>query len=504
MLLRRVARAVGFGTLAAALLIASSNAPAVADATVSLPMQTAGKWFTDSTGRVVILHGENVANKRPPYTPSAEGFGEPDAELLAAEGFNAVRMPIIWAAVEPEPGQYDDSYLADIAQTVRVLYDHGIGTEIEFHQDLWSSKYGGEGAPLWATIDNGMPDTFHDLVAANLANPGFWAATTNFFANAPGPGGIGIQTRFLDMWRHTAAYFRDTPGVIGYGPLNQPPAGASFLPCLANACPPVAIGQLQAFNHNVNAAIRDSDPSTPIWFSGVITTNYGTSADLGVPPGPNTAYGFNVYCVVQALQGGGSAGCDPQWKAGVSQAEVYTDAVQIPPVVTEFGATGDRTALVENVDLFDQGRLGWFNWTYLGGDPATVAKDPNDQAIVVDAHQPRTPGNVRESNLDALVRPYPKLTAGTPIEWHYDIDTRKFNYRWDTGRADRGGRFPDGATTVIATPPRSYPGGYHVQILGGRAVSAASTSDLLVASCPGAAQISVVVEPGEGPAQSGC
>ncbi|QIS14092.1 cellulase family glycosylhydrolase [Nocardia arthritidis] len=502
-----VVRRAVLGVAIAAVMVFLPNGYGVADpqtTTAATPIRGAGKWFTDSSGRVVVFHGENVANKRPPYLPSATGFGAPDAQLLADEGFNAVRMPIMWEAVEPQPGRYDDGYLADIASTVGVLHDHGIGVEIEFHQDLWSSAIGGEGAPPWATLTNGAPDTSHDLVAANLGNPAFWNATENFFANAPGPDGIGIQTRFLRMWQHVAAYFKGKPGVVGYGPLNQPPAGPAFLPCLANVCPPPIMDSLRAFNRNVSDAIRSTDPDTPIWLSGIITTNYGTTADLGAPPVGNTVYGFNVYCVVQALQGGGSGGCDPQWKSDVNQAEVYSGAVGIPPVVTEFGATGDRGALVGNLDLFDQGRLGWFNWTYLGGDPATVAKNPDDQAIVVDAHLPRTPGNVRESNLDALVRPYPKLTSGTPIEWNYNVATQEFTYRWDTGRADGGGRFPDGAITVISAPHRPYPGGYHVRIAGGRQVSGQNAADLRIAACPGAGQVSVTIMAGGGPDQSGC
>ncbi|WP_167475256.1 cellulase family glycosylhydrolase [Nocardia arthritidis] len=498
----RVVRRTVLGVVVAVAATFLSSGHGAADPAVAGAVRTAGKWFTDAAGRVVVFHGENVANKKPPYTPSATGFGEPDAELLADEGFDAVRMPIVWEAVEPRPGQYDDGYLADIADTVATLHRYGIGVEIEFHQDLWSSVIGGEGAPAWATITDGAPDTSHDLVAANLGNPAFWNATQNFFGNAPGPDGVGIQTRFIQMWQHVAAYFKGKLGVIGYGPLNQPPAGGAFLPCLANACPPPIIDSLRAFDRDVGVAIRSVDPDTPIWLSGVITTNYGTAADLGAPPVAGTAYGFNVYCVVQALQGGGSGGCDPQWESDINQAAVYTDAVGIPPVVTEFGATGDRGALVRNLDLFDQDRVGWFNWTYLGGDPATVAKNPDDQAIVIDAHLPRTPGNVRESNLDALVRPYPKLTSGTPIEWGYNVSGHEFTYRWDTRRADNDGRFPDGSVTVISTPHRSYPGGYHVRIIGGRQVSERHAAELKVAGC--AAEVSVTVMPGDGPDQEGC
>src|SRR4051812_34062353 len=43
------------------------------------PLGHAGRWVTDATGRVVILHGVNMVNKRPPYAPAAAGFGRDDA-----------------------------------------------------------------------------------------------------------------------------------------------------------------------------------------------------------------------------------------------------------------------------------------------------------------------------------------------------------------------------------------------------------------------------------------
>jgi hypothetical protein len=37
-----------------------------------------------------------------------------------------MRVGVIWAAVEPQPGSYDDTYLASIAQTVQTMAAHGI------------------------------------------------------------------------------------------------------------------------------------------------------------------------------------------------------------------------------------------------------------------------------------------------------------------------------------------------------------------------------------------
>src|SRR5919202_6018874 len=81
----------------------------------------AGRWITDADGRVVVLHGVNMVNKQRPYVPADTGFGDDDARFLADNGFNTVRLGVIYAALEPRPGQYDDAYLGRIRDTVRTL-----------------------------------------------------------------------------------------------------------------------------------------------------------------------------------------------------------------------------------------------------------------------------------------------------------------------------------------------------------------------------------------------
>jgi endoglycosylceramidase len=153
----------------------------------------AGRWITDSTGRVVVLHGLNQVYKVPPYEPSAAGFGADDAAFLAANGFNAMRVGVIWAAVEPQPGHYDDGYLDSIADTVHTLAAHGIVSILDFHQDLYNEKFQGEGAPAWAVQDGGLPNPPLGFPGNYLGNPAEWHTWDQFWANAPGPDGVGLH-----------------------------------------------------------------------------------------------------------------------------------------------------------------------------------------------------------------------------------------------------------------------------------------------------------------------
>ena len=106
--------------------VANADGPAPYTGLAALPLDHAGTWLTDAAGRVVILHGLNQVFKLAPYEPAADGFGDDDAAFLAENGFDAVRVGVIWAGVEPQPGVYDDAYLDSIADTVQTLAAHGI------------------------------------------------------------------------------------------------------------------------------------------------------------------------------------------------------------------------------------------------------------------------------------------------------------------------------------------------------------------------------------------
>src|SRR5436189_6384046 len=94
--------------LCALVLCAALAAPAAA--APKLPFSHAGRFITDADGRVFISHGVNLVYKVPPFDPAVSGFGDDDAAFLAQEGFNSVRLGVIYKAVETKPGAYDDTY----------------------------------------------------------------------------------------------------------------------------------------------------------------------------------------------------------------------------------------------------------------------------------------------------------------------------------------------------------------------------------------------------------
>jgi len=217
--------------------------------------RTQGRWIVDEQGRVLILHGVNLAasSKVPPFLPWQS---KDEVAVLRTWGFNSVRYLIVWEAVEPQPGQYDDAYLDRVAERLDWCRAAGLKVILDMHQDLYARKYAGDGAPEWACLDDGL---------AHEAPPGAWfwgylspavmRAFDNFWANKPGPGGVGIQDRFIAMWQHVARRFRDDTNIVGYDILNEPAYGQAFGGIMA------AIGAAAAKELGPEAAAVISDPN---------------------------------------------------------------------------------------------------------------------------------------------------------------------------------------------------------------------------------------------------
>lgn len=462
----------------------------------SFPFTNSGTWITDADGRVVVLHGENVVNKNAPYYPSALGFDERNAEFLAKEGFNAVRLGFFWSAAEPEPGKYDNGYIDKFRNTVSMLYRHGIVTLIEAHSDIWGARFGGDGAPEWATIDDGEPNPgeYRGQIYVNMmANRAVKASFDNFFNNAPGPNGVGLMDSYAHMWKHVAGTLRGTPGLIGYGIINQPSPGSSVVSCLADNCPQESFDKLNQFNNKIGQAIRSIDGQTTIQVASYFPGSYGAKIGIAPPTFPKAQYGLNSYCIAGALLSVSFPACSTQYEATYAQTRNFIDGAKVPAVINEFGSTSNTETITGVANLADQNGFSWFHWSYHGRDTTNFSSDVTGQAIVIDPAAPLTGDNVDDSLLSALARPYPWLTSGVPVGWSFNEQTRHFSYTYSTTRAAGGSSWPPGAVTEVSVPPRAYPQGYHVTVTGGRALNS-SGPVLKVAADSGASEVTVEIQ----------
>ncbi len=472
------------------LTLAIGAAPAIA--APLLPLGHAGRWITDAQGRVVVIHGVNEVAKFQPYYPSATGFGDDDAALLAASGLNAVRVGVIWKALEPQPGVYDDAYLAQIADTVATLARHGVVSLLDFHQDLLNEKFGGEGWPDWAILDGGLPaQPLLGFPLSYATSPGLNAAMSNFYANAAGPGGVGIQDRLAAAWRHVARQFASNPYVVGYDLINEPwSINTNAIGCYMPGCPAVEQQMVAPAEAKMMRAIRTVDQTHLLWYEPIVETQAGLgSYNLPNPTGDRQAgMSFHIYCL--GLPG---RSCSADEQSSLDQAIARGTANGDALMETEWGATDDVGLVDRQVARSDRAMMSWMWWAYTGGDP-TTSGGGGAQAIVNDPAKPPTGTNVKLAKLRHLVEPYPEVIAGTPQRWSFTGGL--FSLSYTVRRAGGGDSFGAGSLTDVFVPGLWYQSGYSAAVVGGAIVSAPGASVLQIAACPGVSSVAATVRAG--------
>jgi endoglycosylceramidase len=434
-----------------------------------------------------------MVSKLAPYEPSATGFGADDAAFLARNGFNVVRLGVIYAGVEPSPGQYNDAYLANIATTVKQLSKRGIYTLLDFHQDQYNERFHGEGFPAWAVQDDGLPNQPDLGFPGNyLGMPAVQHAFEHFWADSPGPGGVGLQERYTAAWAHVASRFASDTHVLGYDLFNEPWPGSNYLPCALPSGCPAFDATLGAFESKAVAAIRGNDKRHLVWYEPDVLFNGGNTPVL-LPKFSDRRLGmsFHDYCL-----GGPEQTCVQGEKGALANAVKWSGQSGDSLLLTEFGATSDASVTTRVANDADAAMMPWVEWAYCGcGDPTTSANPPSSQALVVDPKKPPRGANVMTGDLRALDRPYPQAVAGTPRAFGFDPSSRAFNFTYTTTRASGHRRFKPGACTRVFVPAVQYPHGYTARVSGARVISRRGAGLLELASKRGAKTVRVSLRP---------
>jgi endoglycosylceramidase len=439
----------------------------------------------------LVLHGVNMVNKFPPYDLASIGFGPDDVAFLAREGINVVRVGVIYAAVEPNPGQYDDAYLDSIAATVQLLQAAGIYALLDFHQDAFSAVFSGEGFPAWAVLTDDLPVApITAFPAAYATDPSLQRAYDNFWANAPGPGGVGLQDRYAAAWAHVASRFRDVPGVVGYDIFNEPFPGSRWEACAGpRGCPDLDATVLDPFIQRVVRAIRAVDDRHLIWYEPWVLFDGGAETHVGPFADPRLGMSFHDYQPRDAF------------RLPLANAERQTQRTGDALLMTEFGATDSPAVILEVLAAADAAMMSRIYWAYSNRTPFPVeaasagVASAAQQGLVLDPSQPLVPGNVFEAKWDAFVRPYPRAVAGIPRHWHYDPKTRQFTLAYIPTRAYGADRHHPTAETEVFLPPRHYPGCYRAAAQGARVASPPGDPRLRLVADPTAADVLVQVTP---------
>jgi endoglycosylceramidase len=437
--------------VAAAALVLALALPSVASAQRAL--KVAGGRIVDDRGRQVILHGVNVVYKRPPYYPSASGFvattfTRTDLRQLRAWGFNSIRLGVIWAGIEPQPGVIDQGYLDHIGALVDLAAEQGFWVLLDMHQDLYAERFGGEGAPDWAVRDDGIPfEPVPGDFSLNYTTPAVGRSFDNFWADKD-----GIRTEFVRAFTALAERFAGSDTVLGYDLFNEPSCELQAgPPCVIPPEPAAATQFLMALYDQLVPALHAVDDTHPVFYEDALTVDTGYPFLIGAPGGPvwpypNQVLSHHVYCVPVIRPG---VACPQQEREATANAVAIAAHNGVAPQQTEFGATDNLATLRRVTAYADRYGEGWMYWQYKTYDDPTTSSAQEaggaDAESIVAAS-----GKAKTKKVGVLARAYPERIAGTDAHWSFNDRSGDFRLRY----RPRGS-----APTVVVLPEPAYPNG---------------------------------------------
>lgn len=473
------------------------------------------RQVVDANGRSVLLRGVNINGIRDDYVDSAtplqtpypiapaayingqcpaRGTGVPtipicdiDAQQLRSFGYSAVRLPVSWSLLEPQPGQIDATYIARIAQIVDWFKQAGIYTIIDMHQDAWS-KYvytaPGQSCPpplqpvTGAHESDGAPQWASSFVTPACMVNGIRELDTaveedfeRFWLDAPAPDNVGLQEHFAQVVLALAQRFHNEPAVAGYELFNEPLPGLLAVPEL------VDLTQTFPFYAKVINTVTQAIPGfSQLFFIEPDSLRNLTDQRSEFTPWstfsnyPNVVYAPHIYTHVftpdaelAALLP--SAVLTPLFPLSGSYSNAVGDAqaLGLPLWVGEFGnnISDDDSILRGHYQYSDQYAIGNSLWLW-----KQDAYDPKNADGFAVLHGPFPPGSAFPSRVKFTERAYPVYTAGTLSSFSYNPDTAAFDLQADSPAVAVGDRAH--ATLVFlpavvtATPQAE---GAHTEIL---------------------------------------
>jgi endoglycosylceramidase len=449
----RVKTALLVALATAALVAACSDRGALSPPTLEpLLVHVDGPWLRDAKGRVVLLRGANVVSLEaiPPEQPVE--VREQEFQFLARLGFNFVRLPIPWIAVEPRPGTHDLAFLyGRVDPLLRAASDHGMQVILALQQARWSSCFLGDaGAPPWtcAGADAGPPsqrgwgarDAVAELRAAR--------AQCNFYRDAKGPDGIALRERYATTWRAIAGYYEQDRRIFGFDLLNEPSPGSCFGPdaFLADVLTP--------FYRDLQLGVRQAGAPQAVVYQPALTRSdalLGIAADTA----PGSIFAPHLFSQAFGPPPGAAA-------PGTLVAPSYARAAELartiggPLVVGEIGGDAppiegyrpvSRELLAASLDQLDRGLASGAVWALVERTGGAA---------------PGAPG-ISDEDAAVLARPFARRIAGIPQEMRFDAGSGEFHLRF----VDDGTVKPPDPSEIFVPAERRYPGGFSVEVSDG-------------------------------------
>lgn len=406
------------------------------------------RYITDEQGRALFLHGFNTSGSAKDDPDRLPWITEEDVRAeYDLMGTNFVRLLVQWQALEPEPGIYDEDYLDAVAERVDWYADLGYHVLIDMHQDLYGrytspAEHSGNGAPDWATHNDGLPVESQEQWELVYLEPGVMRSFDHFW-NTTGEH-PDLMDHYAETWHHVAERFADEPAVLGYDLMNEPFGGSL-------QGPDFEAGPLAELYRRCLERIRETDQDTWVFVEGqAIGVNWALPSALPHledprEGDPRIVYAPHAYPLPMDLgasyEGEARSTVDASIDLWSDSVRTTAERLEAPIVLGEFGLDMSGSGaedyverMLEETEAMSTGRTYWSN-DHDGWGPW--------------ANEDLTPGPLA----GVMSRAYPRAVAGQPQEISYDPDTARLTVRW----TEREG--VDGPTEVHL-PSDTFPDGH--------------------------------------------
>ena len=375
-------------------------------------LSTSDGLILDENGRRMLLRGINTGgrSKFAPFSPFDFDGGDFQTELDAYLdrpvdwGLNVLRVPFSWDAMEPERGVIDEEWMVRYDALLDGAAERGLFTIVDFHQDVYSERYCGDGFPLWSSTGGEEPHhDCHDWFKAYLIDDDAKQAWDEFWSDE-----TGIRTAFGEMWTRMAERHWGRPGVVGFEIINEPGWGSTSMGDWESET-------LTPFYTEMTALIHETAPGSLILFDATGMDGVSVSTTLDLPMGDNLVFAPHFYDV-SIFAGGGEVDTDvadrfAQW------ASVGRDW-GVPTLIGEFGVPSDMELAQEyataNWNGLDADMMHGTYWEY----SASVDDWNKENLSVV---QPD--GTEHPELVEPLIRAYPAAIDGTLESWSFDPES---------------------------------------------------------------------------------
>jgi endoglycosylceramidase len=458
--------------LACVLVIAScDSAPAARVCTITAPqadfrLVTDGTQLEDSLGRVVYLRGVNAGtrSKFAPYVPfdfgnDYEGALAAYMDRAASWGIDVMRVPFVWAALEPALGQDDAVWLSRFDEFIDAAWARGIWSVLDFHQDVYAENFCGDGFPAWTLVN--PPAPHHDCAVWSTAytTDPVKAAFDAFWAQ-----GSSVQAAYFSAWDRMIARYKDRPGVLGFEPINECSGGSQLDDDFSATT-------LSDFYAKWVAHARSLAPTSLVFVEPSGTSGVTLATTLVRPPGDGVVFAPHLYPLVTSVDA---------VMSNVQKLQAIGAAWNTPTWVGEFGASNLLDSTLPRMQAtfaaFDALGLSGTEWEY---STATELWD-DEQYSLTDASGNELPV------AQAIIRPYARAVAGSNVAMSFDPATSTYTL----GYAPR-----PGGVTVVSLPAKAFPSGYEVALEGACYDVTSAPGQMLIQPDAASSSVSLTIRP---------